>query len=75
MIHWFIFSLRTNWLTNFYLLKFITDALLADLQNSVPGSQQNPLNPPYTGQNGSASSGYGSLRSRQSPQSVRNAFK
>ncbi|XP_031629609.1 paxillin isoform X4 [Contarinia nasturtii] len=43
-------------------------ALLADLQNSVPGSKQNPLNPAYTGQNGSASSGYGSLRSRQPPQ-------
>lgn len=49
---------------------FCLDALLADLQNSVPGHQQNPLNQTYTGQNGSASSGYGSLRSRQSPQSV-----
>lgn len=54
----------------FVILFYILDALLADLQNSVPGHQQNPLNHPYTGQNGSASSGYGSLRSRQSPQSV-----
>lgn len=54
----------------FVNLFYILDALLADLQNSVPGHQQNPLNHPYTGQNGSASSGYGSLRSRQSPQSV-----
>ncbi|XP_055304567.1 leupaxin isoform X2 [Sitodiplosis mosellana] len=49
------------------------NALLADLQNSVPGGQQNPLNHlshAYTGQNGNASSGYGSLRSRPTPQAT-----
>lgn len=61
-----------NFLIMLFFLVFVLfpDALLADLQNSVPGSQQNPLNPTYSGQNGSAVSGYGSLRPRQSPQSV-----
>lgn len=47
----------------------VSDALLADLQNSVPGSQKNSLNQ-YSGQNGSATSGYGSLRPKPPPQSV-----
>lgn len=49
----------------------ISDALLADLQSSVPG-QKNPLHQPYIGQNGNATSGYGSLRPKQPPQLVRS---
>lgn len=54
-----------NWFSSSFCTFFISDALLADLQNSVPG-QQNSLNQ-YTGQNGSATSGYGSLRPKPPP--------
>lgn len=44
---------------------FVLDALLADLQNGVPGHQNNSIH------NGTSSvPGYGSLRTKQSPQSV-----
>lgn len=55
------FLLHFLFFSNLYI-----DALLADLQNSVPG-QQNALH--NNNQNGN-SGGYGSLRPKQSPVSV-----
>lgn len=60
--------LNRKFILCFFFLWQFTDALLADLQNSVPGHKPNPLH--TNKQNGSTAPGYGSLRARQSPQSV-----
>lgn len=58
--------------SNMFLMKFLnfilfTDALLADLQNSVPGNQQNFNSHIHNG-----SSGYGSLRPKLPAETVSN---